>query len=112
MSNNWRAGLRSTAMSEVYISYASADREVAEAIADRLSSEGFSLFSDEQTLVPGKSLSEVMVKQLQRADAVVALLSSRSQRTRSVEEELQAALKRKKLVVPVLLDSGAKDNWL
>jgi hypothetical protein len=99
-------------MHDIFISYTRDDQEAAAAIADRLSAAGFSVFFDRQAIVAGESWSARIGEELRTARAVVALLSSRSRRSTWVADELQEALDSKKLVVPVLLDQGAKENWL
>jgi tetratricopeptide (TPR) repeat protein len=99
-------------MHDVFISYTRADHAAAEAIAHRFSAVGFSVFFDQAALVAGDSWSSKIEKELRGARVVLALLSSNSRRSTWVADELQTALDSKKLVVPVLLDPGAKENWL
>lgn len=99
-------------MHDIFISYTRDDQDAAAAIADRLSASGFSVFFDRQALVSGEAWSDKIGEELRGADAVIALLSSRSRRSTWVADELQGALDSKKLVIPVLLDQGAKENWL
>jgi hypothetical protein len=99
-------------MSDVFISYAQDDALAARIIADRLASKGFSVFFDRYSLVAGEQFSEQIVSNIRRAKAVLALLSSKSQRGKWVDQELQLALESKAVVIPVLLDEGAKNNWL
>jgi TIR domain len=99
-------------MHDVYVSYTRDDQQAAEVIAGRLSSEGFSVFLDHDAIVAGESWSDRTIEEIRSAKAVLALLSSESRKNRWVAEELQAALDTKKLVVPVLLDKDAKQNWL
>lgn len=99
-------------MHDVFISYTQDDHEAAATIADRLSASGFSVFFDRQAIVMGESWDDRIAEELRTARAVIALLSSRSRRSTWVADELQEALDSKKLVVPVLLDQAAKENWL
>jgi ABC-type uncharacterized transport system substrate-binding protein len=99
-------------MSDVFISYAHHDQAAARLVAEKLKSIGFSVFYDVEAVVAGDSYSNAIRSALQRAKAVIVLLSSHSRRSKWVQEELQAALDSKTLVVPVLLDEGATENWL
>src|SRR5271165_4629391 len=99
-------------MNDVYISYTRDDNVAAELIAHRLQSEGFSVSFDRDAIVAGVSFSESTIRAIRSASAVLALLSSKSRKNKWVAEELQAALDTKNLVVPVLLDKDAKENWL
>jgi TIR domain len=99
-------------MHDVFISYAREDQVAAQSIASRLSRAGFSVFFDREGVVAGASWSNTIENELHDARAVLALLSSNSRRSTWVKDELQEALDNKKLVIPVLLDQGAKENWL
>ena len=99
-------------MHEVFISYARSDEAAATLIASRLADAGLSVFFDTAGIVTGESWSERMNAELVRAGAVVVLLSSNSRRSTSVQDEVQTAIETKKLVIPVLLDEGATQNWL
>jgi hypothetical protein len=99
-------------MHKVFISYARADQHVADVIAERLASEGLSVSFDHVAIVAGESYSDKIVSEIRSASAVLALLSSTSRKSKWVATELQAALESETVVVAVLLDKGAKDNWL
>ncbi len=99
-------------MRNVLISYARDDQAAARLIADRLRKDGLSVFVDEASLVAGGMWSAQLSRAMQEASAVVILLSTNSRKGTWVESEVQTALEGKKLVVPVLLDAEAKDNWV
>lgn len=99
-------------MRSIFISYTREDQQAARLIADHLSHVGLSVFFDFEGIVAGDSWSDRIGSALRSADAVVVLLSSNSRRSTYVQDELQTALDSKKLVVPVLLDEGATQNWL
>jgi TIR domain len=99
-------------MDKVFISYTRDDQVAARLIAKRLTAAGFEVFFDTEGIVAGDSWSNQVSAALQHAAAVLVLLSSNSRRSSWVQDELQTALENKKLVVPVLLDEGAKQNWL
>jgi TIR domain len=98
-------------MHDVFISCSPADRPAALEIADRLKEVGLSVFIDQLALVAGDSFSDQIRRELRNARAVVVVLSSNSRRSLWVADELQAALD-SKLVIPVLMDQGATENWL
>src|ERR1700694_3428245 len=99
-------------MRNVFISYAREDQAAAELIANRLRKAGVSVFVDEASLVAGGNWSAQLGRAMQDASAVVVLLSANSRKRTWVDSEVQSALESKKLVVPVLLDAQAKDNWV
>jgi hypothetical protein len=99
-------------MNRIFISYTRDDQVAARLIAERLRTAGFEVFYDVEAIVAGDSWSNKVRAALQDAAAVLVLLSSNSRRSSWVQDEVQTALESKTLVVPVLLDEGAKQNWL
>ena len=99
-------------MPKVFLSHSSADRSAAEQLAETLEQRGISVFIDVNTLVSGTDFSEEASDLILHSDAVILLLSINSQRSKWVERELTHALESNKLVVPVLLDAEAKENWI
>ena len=73
-------------MSDIFISYSSADRSIANLLADRLDAEGWTVFWDVQTPV-GKAWDQAIENQLHTAKAVVVLWSARSLESNFVKEE-------------------------
>jgi len=112
MSSSSNAESLETVMDKVFISYTRKDQDAARLIAERLRAAGFVVLLDTETLVTGDKWSDQVRAALQDAAAVLVLLSSNSRRSSWVEDELQTALENKKLVIPILLDEGAKQNWL
>jgi hypothetical protein len=99
-------------MNRIFISYTRDDQDAARLIAERLRAAGFEVFYDVEAIVAGDSWSNKVRAALQDAAAVLVLLSSNSRRSSWVQDEVQTALESKTLIVPVLLDEGAKQNWL
>ncbi|HKY29369.1 MAG TPA: toll/interleukin-1 receptor domain-containing protein [Pyrinomonadaceae bacterium] len=100
-------------MADVFISYSSPDNEVAQRLTRMLERDGLEVFYDREALVAGESFSNQIQRELQNARAVVVLLSRNSKRDKFVEEGLRDALEqRDRVVVPVLLDEGATENWI
>lgn len=99
-------------MRNVVISYAREDQGAANLIANRLKKAGVSVFVAEASLVAGGNWSAQLRRAVQEASAVVVLLSANSRKGTWVDSEVQTVLESKRLVVPVLLDAQAKDNWI
>jgi hypothetical protein len=99
-------------MVKVFFSYNRVDGEIAARLADSLESRGISVFRDMESLVSGEVFSHAITEAMSRADAVVVLLSSHSKRSSWVDRELQSALEQEKVIVPILLDADAKNNWI
>jgi cell division septation protein DedD len=92
-------------MSDIFLSYASSDRETAHKFADALEGLGWSVWWDRE-IPPGKTFDQVIEEELDSARCVVVLWSKESVRSRWVRTEASAALDRERLV-PALIDTVA-----
>jgi hypothetical protein len=100
-------------MSSVFISYSDheQDQAVAQVLTHELKKRGLSVFVD-RAITAGEDFSRQIREALVDADVVVVLLSSNSQKSRWIKDEVAAALESRQKVIPVLLDAGAKENWM
>jgi hypothetical protein len=89
-------------MPDVFLSYASQDRETARALAAALGDRGWSVFWD-RTIPPGREFDVVIGEALQAARCVVVLWSTASVGSRWVKEEAEDAATRN-ILVPAVLD--------
>ena len=89
-------------MSDIFISYASADRERARLLADALAQKGWSVWWD-RTIPPGKEFDRVIEEALDAAKCVVVLWSKTSTASSWVKTEAAEAMRRK-ILVPALID--------
>ena len=96
----------------IFISYDSHDQRAATVIAQGLLRAGFDVFYDKQAIVAGDEWSDSIKAALRRSAAVLVLLSKNTYRGTYAATEVQIALDSKVLVVPILLDDKAKQNWL
>src|SRR5262245_57839927 len=92
-------------MSDIFLSYASADRETAHKFADAMEALGWSVWWDRE-IPPGKTFDQVIEEELNGTRCVMVLWSIESVRSRWVRTEASAALDRECLV-PVLIDTVA-----
>src|SRR6478736_4535205 len=92
-------------MSDIFISYASGDRPVAEKFAHAFENCGWSVWWDREIPV-GKSFDQVIEEELHAARCVVVLWSKAAVRSRWVKAESGLAADRERLV-PVLIDDAA-----
>lgn len=88
---------------DVFLSYATADRERAELIAAALVEDGLSVWRAEG-LAAGESWREQIFDRLEQSKAVLVLWSQRSIQSEWVRAEASIALDREKLI-PALIDA-------
>ena len=84
-------------MSDIFISYASEDRDRAKLLADALAAEGRSVWWD-RDLPFGRPFDEVIRTELQQAGCVVALWTESAARSLYVIGEARDALRSRKLI--------------
>jgi eukaryotic-like serine/threonine-protein kinase len=92
-------------MNDIFISYDSADRAIAQKFADALESLGWSVWWDREIPL-GKAFDQVIEEELNAARCVIVLWSNESARSRWVKTEAAAAADRDCLV-PVLIEDIA-----
>jgi TIR domain len=92
-------------MPDIFISYASADRDRARLLADRLTNRGYSVWWD-RTIAPGRVLDEVIQEAIQSARCMIVLWSAASVRSNWVKTEAAEGVARG-LLVPVLIGEVA-----
>jgi hypothetical protein len=88
-------------MSDIFISYASQDRERAKELAGALEQFGWSVWWDRQ-IPPGKTFDQVIEEELNAARCVIVLWSKDSVASRWVKTEASAAAERE-ILVPALI---------
>ena len=89
-------------MTDVFISYANADRERAREIADALAARGWSVWWDRK-IKAGQTFDEVIERELETAKNIVVLWSTSSIASEWVRNEAAVAAQRR-VLVPALLD--------
>jgi hypothetical protein len=89
-------------MADIFISYASPDRETARTLAERLVELGYGVWWD-RTIPPGRQFDEVIQETLHAARCVIVLWSAQSVRSNWVKTEAAEALALDRLV-PALIE--------
>jgi TIR domain/PDZ domain len=89
-------------MADLFISYASEDRERARALAEMLAARGWSVWWDREIPL-GQSFDEVIEKALTRAKCVIVLWSTVSVASEWVRNEASEG-KRRGILVPVFIE--------
>ncbi len=87
-----------------FLSYASADRERALAIADLIEARGVSVWIDRKSIAGGTSWSAEIVEGIKGCAVLVVLVSSAAMQSRNVAQEIQLAWEHDRKVLPLLLD--------
>ncbi|HEV3257522.1 MAG TPA: toll/interleukin-1 receptor domain-containing protein [Gemmataceae bacterium] len=77
---------------QVFISYASPDREFARELASRLSEAGFEVLDPEHDVSGGENIPLKIGRALEQSDAMIVLLSPEAVRTPSLRREIDYAL--------------------
>jgi len=89
-------------VSDIFLSYASADREWAKMLAEALAEQGWSVWWD-RVIPPGKQFDEVIEEALDGAKCVVVLWTHASVASTWVKTEAAEAMRRK-VLIPALME--------
>ena len=92
-------------MGNVFISYASEDRDIAQRLASAIEAQGFDVWWDRE-LVAGNTFADVIEQRLDQAAAVVVIWSEHSRRSYWVRDEAAVGRDRNRLI-PVSVDETA-----
>ena len=90
-------------MADVFISYASEDRDRAGKLASALTTLGWSVWWDRK-IITGQTFDQAIERELETAKSVVVLWSIRSVESEWVKNEASLASERG-VLVPALIDS-------
>ena len=93
-------------MSDIFISYSSADRDRARVMASSLEQRGWSVWWDRE-IPPGRAYDDVIEEALDAARCVVVLWSKSSTASSWVRNEASDAMQRK-VLIPALIDADVK----
>lgn len=88
-------------MAEVFVSYASPDREVAQKIAIFLEGEGIGCWIAPRDVPPGMEYGAAIIQGIETSRAMVLVLSEHSNDSHFVRKEVERAVSKAKPVLPV-----------
>ena len=89
-------------MSDIFISYATADRERVKPVVSALEQRGWSVWWD-RTILPGENWEDVIQSALDEAWCVIVLWSRESTKSSWVRSEADEGMRRR-VLIPALLD--------
>src|SRR5215203_2582772 len=98
------SGRAAASTGQVFLSYASADRDLALQVADALDATGVPVWVDRRGISGGAEWAGEIATAIRGCVAVVVLCSADSLVSRNVRRELQLAWDRDKPILPLLLD--------
>jgi formylglycine-generating enzyme required for sulfatase activity len=93
-------------MSDIFISYANADRGKAKDIAEALVEQGFSVWWD-RSILPGKTYDTVIENALDTANCIIVLWSHKSVSSDWVRTEASEG-KQRGILIPVLIERDVR----
>jgi hypothetical protein len=89
----------------VFVSYSREDAATARSIAEHVEARGYTAFIDYFGISGGDEFVDVLGRTIEASDVVLVLLSHSAVKSKWVRWEIGWALDRRKVIVPVLLES-------
>ena len=99
----------------VFISHATADKDVAEGLASELKEHGLSVTHPDADAAPDYNVALRVGKALERADAIVVLLSPKAVKSEQVRGEIEYAVTSPRFqgrLVPVMIKKTGGAPWI
>ncbi|MEX5217601.1 MAG: toll/interleukin-1 receptor domain-containing protein [Nitrospiraceae bacterium] len=99
----------------VFLSYARADRDQARKLAHHLREAGLDVWDPEREILPGSDFTSALKEALEKAEAVVVLISPEAMESRSVSLEIEYALGARHLrgrLIPVVIRPTKEIPWI
>jgi hypothetical protein len=88
-------------MPDIFVSYATADREVAFRIVSFLEAEGIECWVAPRDVAPGVEYGQAIINAIEQCKALVLVLSDQSNDSQFVRKEVERAVSKTKAVLPV-----------
>lgn len=89
---------------DVFISYATADRLFADIICSRLETENLKCWIAPRDMTPGQDWSRALVDAINSASVLVVVLSSQTSRSKHVPREVDQADRNGKVIIPICVE--------
>lgn len=94
----------------IFISYSRHDKDAADTLAAELKARGAEVFIDYQALLAGENFIGRLGKEIERADAIVVLISKRAVQSSWVQVEIAWAFSNKRRIVPAVLEDASLND--
>lgn len=88
-------------MADIFVSYASPDRDVAFRIVEFLEQNGISCWVAPRDVAPGVDYGRAIIDAIEQSRALVLILSDQSNDSQFVQKEVERAVSKTKAVLPV-----------
>lgn len=89
---------------QVFISYATQDREIAEAARDRIEREGMSAWMAPRDILPGEDYGTAIIDAINDAQVMVVVLSRSSDASPAVRREVERAFSKRVFLIPYKIE--------
>ena len=89
---------------DVFISYSSSDKAIADAICHRLEEDGITCWIAPRDVIPGPSFEGQIVRAIKGCTVMVLIISPRSNSSEHVGNEIAQAFKAKKIIIPFVVE--------
>jgi TolB protein len=100
-------------MARIFISYARADGKAeADILADRLLRLGHEVFQDVDKILAGDAWEYELLRRIRWSDVLISLVTPASMVSKYVYFEFEEALRRKKLIIPVIVRDTPLPGYL
>ncbi len=90
----------------IFISYSSKDKELANKISDTMTNEDVVVFVADNSINFGESIPKNIEKAIKKCDLFVVLWSKNSKRSEWVQQEIGIVKGKQKPILPVVLNKG------
>lgn len=101
---------------DVFISHSSKDKQIADAMCNKLESSGIRCWMAPRDIWPGRKWSEAIVQAIEESSLLVLIFSTNANMSEQIEKELDIASNKRKLVLPFRVEdvqpSGALQFYL
>jgi TIR domain len=101
--------------SQVFLSYATSDRDAAQKIAEELRASGFRVWDPEREILPGADWNMELKRALDNSEAFVVFVSPEAMESRYLSYEIAYALGEKRFrgrLIPVVIRPTKSAPWI